>query len=91
LLIVARSTPVGDPSSPEDIFKLQAELKPFALSNTNTPLEMRNWIVWFRRDEGRDHSGAGVCMRQLWTRPQPLNLPVSQSKVFPVQKGGPHL
>jgi hypothetical protein len=52
LLIVARSTPVGDPSSapssPKEIFKLQAELKPFALSNTNTPPEMRNWIVRFR-------------------------------------------
>jgi hypothetical protein len=72
LLIVARSTPVGDPSapsSPKEIFKLQAELKPFALSNTNTPPEMRNWIVRFRSYASTSNIKlVGLADQPVWRR-----------------------
>jgi hypothetical protein len=52
LLITARTTPTTDPSAvpggARQIFKLQAELKPFLLSNTHSPPEMRNWLVRFQ-------------------------------------------
>jgi hypothetical protein len=52
LLITARTTPTTDPSAApggaRQIFKLQAELKPFLLWNTHSPPEMRNWLVQFK-------------------------------------------
>jgi hypothetical protein len=74
LLIVARSTPVGDPSaqsSPKEILKLQAELKPFELSNTNTPQEMRNWIVQLR-----SYASTSSISLLVWPTSGPFFAPV---------------